>query len=76
MPISIDEFRFPRFVTYRQKNPFTEDINAKFNDAKDNNPIRRYRQDLFPQQGYNPNSNSADTSNINLNRDDISLPPY
>ncbi|MBV5346645.1 hypothetical protein JZU46_00210 [bacterium] len=76
MPISIDEFRFPKFVVYRQKNPFTEDVRAKFDDANLNTPIRRYRQDSFPQQGYNTNSNKANIVNINLNRDDITLPPY
>lgn len=76
MPISIDEYRFPRFVTYREKQPYSEDVNAKFLDASLNNPIRRYRQDTFPQQGYNPNANKAIITPINLDTEDLTLPPY
>ncbi len=76
MPISIDEYRFPRFVTVKEKKPFTEDVKAKFLDASLNNPTRRYRQDTFPQQGYNTNSNKAIITPINLDSDDITLPPY
>jgi len=76
MPISIDEYRFPRFVNVEEKKPFSEDSKAKFKDASDNNPIRRYRQDTFPQQGYNPNSNKAITRDVKLDKDEYTLEPY
>jgi hypothetical protein len=76
MPISMDEYRFPKFVTPQEKKPFSEDSNAKFLDASLKTPMRRYRQDTFPQQGYNPNSNKAIVTPINLDGDDITLPPY
>ena len=76
MPISIDEYRFPRFVKYIPKKPFIEDRKAKYLDANLNNPLRRYRSDTFPQQGYNPHSNRAVVNNVNLDREDLSLPPY
>jgi len=76
MPISMDEFRYPQFITYKQKNPFTEDIRAKFDDANTNSPIRRYRQDEFPQQGYNPSNNSANIVKVNIDSDNMTLLPY
>ncbi len=76
MPISIDEYRYPRAVNIEEKKPFIEDSSAKFLDASLNNPIRRYRQDNFPQQGYNPNSNTAIPRKVNLDKDEYVLPPY
>lgn len=76
MPISIDEYKFPKFVTVKEKTPFTEDTKAKFMDASANNPVRRYRGDSFPQQGYNPNSNRANVRDVNLDKDEYTLPPY
>lgn len=76
MPISIDEYRFPKFVTVKEKKPYSEDSKAKFQDANLNNPQRRYHADKLPQPGYNPNSNRAVITPINLDSDDLTLPPY
>ena len=76
MPISIDEYRTPTFTTYKAKQPFSEDVRAKFDDANSNNPTRRYRQDYFPQAGYNPNSNSPNIVQVNINIDEVTLPRY
>lgn len=76
MPISIDEYKFPKFVVVKEKQPYSENVSDKFLDASANNPLRRYRQDAFPQQGYNPNTNRAIVVPINLDKDEITLPPY
>ena len=76
MPISIEEYRTPEFSNYKVKQPFSEDVRAKFDAVNTYNPIRRYRQDYFPQAGYNPNANSANVIKINLDRDDLQLPSY
>jgi hypothetical protein len=73
MPISMDEFRFPRLIKYKDKNPFTENVKAKFMDAASNS-LRRYHADTFPQPGYNPNSNTPKVRKINLENDNITLP--
>ena len=72
----MDEYRTPTFTKYKVKQPFSEDIKAKFQDVNLNNPERRYRQESFPQAGYNPNANSSKVVNINLDRDDLELPSY
>lgn len=76
MPISMDEYKFPKFVTVKEKKPYSEDAKAKYLDASLNNPLRRYRQDTFPQQGYNPNSNKAVITPVNTDSEDYTLPPY
>ncbi len=76
MPISIDEYRYPKAVRIVDKEPFIEDSSAKFLDASLNNPIRRYRQESFPQQGYNPNSNVAIPRDVKIDKDEYVLPPY
>ena len=75
MPISIDEYRFPKFVKYQQKNPFIEDSKAKFMDGTTYNGLRRFKGDTFPQTGYNPAANSPTVKQVNLDKDEVVLPP-
>ena len=74
MPISLDEFRFPRFVKYKSKEPFIEDAKAKFMDGVGSN-LRRFHGESFPQSGYNPKANTTSTKPINLETEDYTLPP-
>lgn len=76
MPISIDEYRFPKFQRHQQQKPFSENKSAKFDAANLHQPLRRYRGESFPQPGYNPNSNQATVRQINIDRDDYTLPAY
>lgn len=74
MPISIDEFRFPRFIRHEQQNPFIEDRKAKFLDGSFNG-LRRFHGESFPQPGYNSSANITSIRPINLDQDDLSFPP-
>lgn len=75
MPISIDDFRFPRFIRSREKKPFTEDAKAKFMDGTSFNGLRRFQNEDFPQAGYNSSANLSSIRKINLDKDDFTLPP-
>lgn len=75
MPISIDDFRFPRFIRSREKKPFIEDTKAKFIDGTVFNGLRRFQGDEFPQSGYNSSANLTSVRKINLDKDDFTLPP-
>jgi len=75
MPISIDEFRFPRFIKYQEKKPFSEDIQAKFMDGTHFNNQRRFHADEFPQAGYNPLANATTIKPVELDNDELTLQP-
>ena len=75
MPISIDEFRFPRFIKSKEKKPFIEDGKAKFMDGTIFNGLRRFKSEEFPQAGYNSSANLTSIRKINLDKDDFTLPP-
>lgn len=75
MPISIDEYRFPRFVRITEKKPFIEDSKAKFMDGTYNG-LRRFQGEVIPQPGYNVEANSTTVRRINTDKDDLTLPPY
>lgn len=75
MPISIDEFRFPRFIKSREKKPFIEDTKAKFMDGTIYNGLRRFQKEEFPQAGYNSASNLTNIRKENLDKDELTLPP-
>lgn len=75
MPISIEEYRVPKFIRIRPTYPFTDDPKAKYIDGNDR--PRSYKgRTQFPQQGYNPHSNRATPEHININTEDLILPPY
>jgi len=75
MPISMDEFRYPRFIRYEEKKPFIEDAKAKFMDGTVFNGLRRFQNEEFPQAGYNPLANIPTIIKVNLDKDDLTLPP-
>jgi hypothetical protein len=75
MPISLDEFRFPKFIKIKESYPFGENPKDKFLNTA--NYPRRYRGESgFPQPGYNPNSGVSNPRDIDINSDDLTLPPY
>ena len=80
MVLSIDDFRDPKFVIQKVRQPFGEDVADKFY-ATDNNVIdigneRRYRNGTFPQQGYNVNDNTKEPIDQIINNDSFTLRPY
>jgi len=75
MPGSIDDFRFPRFIRYKENKPFIEDAKAKFMDGTSFNGLRRFQNEEFPQAGYNSSANLSSIRKINLDKDDFTLPP-
>lgn len=77
MPISITEYQLPRWVRLTEKKPFIEDEKAKFMDGlTNNNNLRRFHGESFPQPGYNVEANSPNIRPITLDKDEVSLPPY
>jgi len=76
MPLSIDDFRYPKFVKQNKRYPFGEDKKDKFYATTGDSHIRRYKLGSFPQQGYNPNSNVVEPKDININTEEYTLPPY
>ena len=79
MPLTIDDFRVPKFVKQVERKPFGEDKKDKFH-ATDNKlselNSRRYRDGTFPQQGYNVNDNKNEPTDQNINSDEYLLRPY
>lgn len=80
MPLSIEDFKVPKFVKQAERKPFGEDTKDKFyatdNTLKGIGNERRYRSGSFPQQGYNVNDNKAVPSDININSDNYTVRPY
>lgn len=79
MVLSIDDFRFPKFVIQKERQPFGEDSNDKFyatDNTKSNSNARRFRDGNFPQQGYNVNDNTKEPIDQNINNESFALRPY
>ena len=76
MPLSIEDFRVPKFVEKPVIYPFGENKKDKFYATTGDGYIRRYRSGSFPQQGYNPNADVAEPKDVNINSDEYTLPPY
>jgi hypothetical protein len=76
MPLSIEDFKYPKFTKIVPKVPFGESTADKFYATTGDNHTRRYKSGSFPQAGYNPNLNQATPRDINVNKDDYTLPPY
>lgn len=74
MPLSIEDFRVPKFIKAPETFPFGEDKKDKFYATTGDNHIRRYRNGSFPQQGYNPNANVIEPRDVNINKDEYTLP--
>lgn len=76
MPLTIDDFRVPKFVKQPERYPFGEDKKDKFYATTGDEHTRRYRSGKFPQQGYNVNDNKSIPADQNINSEDYSLRPY
>lgn len=75
MPISIEEFREPKFI--KQEERWTLVPNEKARFIRHDEYPRNYRGDngTFPQAGYNPNHQSTTVEKINLFTDNYRLKP-
>lgn len=73
MPTSIDSFGMPKWLKYKEKQPFVTDKKAKYYRFDLN---ERGWRDGFLQPGYNPNHNSTKVERININKEGIRLKPY
>lgn len=75
MPVSMDEYRNPRWVSASNldKATLSRDDNERY--YKFETDPRGFR-DGFKQAGYNPNHNSARVENIRINSDNITLKGY
>lgn len=76
MPLSIEDFQLPKFVTQIERKPFGEDLNDKFYATTGDSHTRRYRSGSFPQQGYNVNDNKKEPLEVNINSEAYTLRPY
>ena len=74
MPISMEAYRQPKWIRYREKQPFSTNKKDKF--YKFETAPRSFRGGDFKQAGYNPNYDSTRVENINLKSDDYTLKPY
>jgi hypothetical protein len=78
MPISLEEYRLPKFIKIKEEKPFSYNSSDKFYSTKDKEQYRRFRSENgdFLQQGYNPSHNVSMVKKININTDDYTLPRY
>ena len=77
MPTDIEDFREPKFIKPKPKYPFGENKNDKFLNFATRPRSYRGKDDTpgFKQPGYNPDANVAVVREININKDDLTLPP-
>lgn len=76
MPLSIEDFREPKFIRWQEKKPFGENVKDKFYATSDRPRSYRSEDGAFPQPGYNPNANQVTPRKVNINTDNLTLPPY
>ncbi len=81
MPISIDEYRVPKFIRFKNRYPLIENGKSRFTDTIVNPRVYEGRSARalevgWKLPGYNPNHNSTSVERINLKNDSISLKPY
>jgi len=81
MPVSVDEYRVPRWIKIPDRYPMSYNKNDRFNEVCPRHEATRYpgeegREGGWKQAGYNPNSNSTSIEKINLYSDNIQLRPY
>lgn len=62
MPLTLDSVRYPRFVKYREKYPFSYNKNDRIMKFEE---TRRYRGG-FKQEGYDPKRNSVKPPYVNI----------
>jgi hypothetical protein len=74
MPISMDAYRQPKWIRYREKQPFSVDKKDKFYKFETN--LRSFRGGDFKQAGYNTNHDSTTVEKVNLKSDNYTLKPY
>jgi hypothetical protein len=75
MPISIDEYREPKWIRFRERYGVGGSTNKKDRFYKFESNPRAYRGGVFKQPGYNPNHQSISIEKVNLESDDITLKP-
>lgn len=74
MPISLEEFREPKFIKMKERWPLSDNQKDRFIDFTTD--TRRYRGEFgFKQPGYNPNHNSTKVEKVKLDVDNITLKP-
>jgi len=76
VPLTIEDFKEPKFVKQAERKPFGENTKDKFYATDDTNEVlnsRRYKDGTFPQQGYNVNDNTNEPIKQNVNSDEFSL---
>ena len=72
MPISIDEYREPRFIKLDEGATMSRDDAEKWYKF-DTNP-RGFREG-FKLPGYNPNHNSTTVEKVNIDNEELQLKP-
>lgn len=70
MPISMDEFRQPRWIKYDAEATLARDDDERW--YKFETDPRGWR-DGFKQPGYNPNHDTTSVENVNINSDELQL---
>ncbi len=75
MPISLDEYREPKWIRHRKRYTIAGHTDAKSRFMKFEQYPRNYRGGIYPQAGYNPNNQAIRVEKINLERDDYTLKP-
>jgi len=76
MPISMDEYREPKWIRHRKRYTIAGQTDAKSRFMKFEQHPRSYREGVYPQAGYNPNHQTIRVEKINLERDDYTIKPY
>ncbi len=75
MPISLDEYREPKWTRHRKRYTMAGQTDAKSRFIKFEQYPRNYRGGVFPQPGYNVNHQAIRVEKTNLERDDYTLKP-
>lgn len=81
MPVSLEEYRVPRWVKIPDRYPMSYNKDDRFNEVCPRHAATRYpgeegKEGGWKQAGYNPNQNSTTIENINLYSDNLTLRPY
>jgi hypothetical protein len=81
MPISLDEFRKPRFNRFKERYPFVEDKNFRMTATMVGSKLFQGRFNSndgsgWKTPGYNPNHDSINTERVNLRAESPSYKPY
>jgi hypothetical protein len=80
MPLSLDDFRNPKWTKLEKRYPMSYDEKDKYNEVNPKHEAKRYpgdegREGGWKQAGYNPNHNSTTVERIVVRSDNIQLKP-